>query len=62
MIQEAFPRMTRFVYLVGSQNFIVFEDGKMIYLYKDNVLHQIDKLQKLQKYYEEYKNLATVDL
>jgi hypothetical protein len=54
--------MTRFVYLVGSQNFIVFEDGKMIYLYKDNVLHQIDKLQKLQKYYEEYKNLATVDL
>ena len=62
LIQEAFPRMTRFVYLVGSQNFIVFEDGKMIYLYKDNVLHQIDKLQKLQKYYEEYKNLATVDL
>lgn len=61
-IQEAFPRMTRFVYLAGSPSFVVFEDGKMIFLYRDEPLHQLQKLAWLQKYYDNYDKLTTIDL
>lgn len=61
-IQEAFPRMDRFVYLAGSPSFVVFEDNKMIFLYRDNPLYQLQKLDWLQKYYADYKYLTTIDL
>lgn len=61
-IQKAFPRMNRFVYLAGSPSFVVFEDNKMIFLHKDGILHQLEKLNWLQKYYTEYKVLTTIDL
>lgn len=61
-IQQAFPRMNRFVYLAGSPSFVVFEDNKMIFLYRDDLLHQLQKLAWLQKYYAEYKDLTTIDL
>ena len=61
-IQEAFPHMNRFVYLAGSASFVIFEENKMIFLYRDNPLYQLQKLAWLRKYYAEYKDLTTVDL
>ena len=62
LIQEAFPDMTRFVYLVWSSNFIVFENGKMIYLYKEDIPHQLQKYKWLKTYYDAFDTLATIDL
>lgn len=62
IIQEVFPNMERFVYLAGSANFIIFENWKMIFLYKDDVSHQLQKYQWLKKYYDAYDTLATIDL
>ena len=50
-IQEAFPHMNRFVYLAGSASFVIFEENKMIFLYRDNPLYQLQKLAWLRKYY-----------
>lgn len=61
-IQEAFPHMNRFVYLAGSPNFVIFEENKMIFLYRDNPLYQLQKLAWLRKYYADYKALTTIDL
>ena len=61
-IQEAFPHMNRFVYLAGSASFVIFEENKMIFLYRDNPLYQLQKLAWLRKYYAEYKDLTTIDL
>ena len=61
-IQEAFPHMNRFVYLAGSPNFVIFEENKMIFLYRDNPLYQLQKLAWLRKYYADYKTLTTIDL
>lgn len=62
LIQESFPDMTRFVYLAGSSNFMVFEDWKMIYLYKEDIPHQLQKYQWLKTYYDAFYSLATIDL
>lgn len=61
-IQETFPHMNRFVYLAGSASFVIFEENKMIFLYRDNPLYQLQKLAWLRKYYAEYKDLTTIDL
>lgn len=61
-IQEAFPNMTRFVYLAGSPSFVVFQDEKMIFLYRDNLLEQLQKHAWLKKYYSDYDKLTTIDL
>ena len=62
LIREVFPNMTRFVYLAGSSNFMVFEDWKMIYLYKEDIPHQLQKYQWLKTYYDAFYSLATIDL
>lgn len=62
LIKEAFPKMERFVYLAGSPSFVIFEEGKMIFLYRDNPLHQLQKFAWLKKYYADYKKLKTIDL
>lgn len=54
--------MNRFVYLAGSPNFVIFEENKMIFLYRDNPLYQLQKLAWLRKYYADYKTLTTIDL
>ena len=62
LIRQAFPEMTRFVYLAGSSNFMVFEGWKMIYLYKEDIPHQLQKYEWLKKYYDAFYSLATIDL
>ena len=62
LIKEAFPEMDRFVYLAWSQNFMVFENWKMIYLYKEDIPHQLQKYQWLKNYYDAFYSLATIDL
>lgn len=54
--------MTRFVYLAGSPSFVVFQDEKMIFLYRDNLLEQLQKHAWLKKYYSDYDKLTTIDL
>jgi len=61
-ILETFPEMDRFVYLAGSPNFIVFENWKMIFLYRDDVPHQLQKYNRLKKYYDAFDTLSTIDL
>lgn len=61
-IQEAFPKMKRFVYLAWSQNFVVFEENKMIFLFKEELEHQLQKFARLKGYYSGYNALTTVDL
>jgi len=62
LILETFPNMDRFVYLAGSANFIVFENWKMIFLYRDDLVHQLQKYTWLKKYYDAFDTLATIDL
>lgn len=62
LLQENFPEMSRFVYLVGSKNFIIFEKQKIIYLHKENIEHQIQKYQWLKKYFPNFEGTYEIDL
>jgi len=62
LIRESFPDLDRFVYLVWSSNFLVFENWKMIYLYKEDIPHQLQKYQWLKTHYDAFYSLATIDL
>lgn len=62
LIKENFPDMKRFVYLVGSKNFMIFTDRKIIYLHRDSLKHQIDKYQWLKKYFANFEGTYEIDL
>ncbi len=62
LIQEALPTMKRFVYLAGSPSFVIFVDNKMVFFYKEHPLDQLQKLNRLKKYYSDYDKLKTIDL
>lgn len=61
-IQEAFPEMTRFVYLAGSPNFLIFEKQKSIYLHRDNLDLQLQKYRWLQQAFANFTGVFEVDL
>lgn len=62
LIQETFPTMNRFVYLAGSPSFVLFDQEKMIFLYRDDVIHQLQKYDRLKKYYTDYDKAHMIDL
>lgn len=62
LIKETFPYMNRFVYLVGSNKFVVFENGKMIFFSKDAIEAQFEKLHWLQTYASGYDDYYKIDL
>lgn len=61
-IKQAFPAITRLVYLAGSPNLIVFENEKTIYLHRDNLDYQLQKYLWLQKYYHNFPGVYEIDL
>lgn len=62
LIQAQFPQMERFVYLVGSDNFVVFEGGQMIFFSKEKLEQQFQKHRWLKSYYPDYQKLYKIDL
>lgn len=62
LIQQTFPEMSRFVYLAGSPNFLVFENGKTIVLHKENLPHQIQKYHRLKQYFPNFAGTYEIDL
>lgn len=62
LLQQTFPNMSRFVYLAGSPNFVIFENKKMIFFHKDQLAFQLKKLQQLQTFYPDYTKLTHIDL
>ena len=61
-IKQTFTGIERFVYLAGSPNFIVFENGKTIYLHRDNLDYQLQKYKRLKNNYKNFAGVYEIDL
>ena len=61
-IKQTFTNIERFVYLAGSPNFIVFENGKTIYLHRDNLDYQLQKYLWLKNNYKNFAGIYEIDL
>lgn len=61
-IKQTFTGIERFVYLAGSPNFIVFENGKTIYLHRDNLDYQLQKYLWLKNNYKNFAGIYEIDL
>ena len=62
VIKQTFTGIERFVYLAGSPNFIVFENGKTIYLHRDNLDYQLQKYLWLKNNYKNFAGIYEIDL